>query len=83
VFTDVRNPGNNYFIENICNRDARLFFTQARKLDMNDDEKVAKGMHDTETQRRRVSGRSSSAGITPSKKIHTPTRARATSQPSP
>src|SRR5258706_6955803 len=71
VFTDLCDPGNNYFIENICNRDARLFFTQARKLDMNDDEKVAKEMHDAETQRRRMSGRSSSVGVTPTK-IRTP-----------
>jgi len=82
VFTNECNLGNNYFIENICNRDARLFFTQARKLDMNDEEKVAKEMHDAETQRRRMSGRSSSVGVTPSKKNRTPTRARAASLPS-
>ncbi|EGN95716.1 hypothetical protein SERLA73DRAFT_186900 [Serpula lacrymans var. lacrymans S7.3] len=30
--------GNTYFIENICDRNAKLFFTQARKVPMSDEE---------------------------------------------
>ncbi|KAF9532781.1 Mif2/CENP-C like-domain-containing protein [Crepidotus variabilis] len=57
--------GNTYFIENICNRDARLFFTQARKVVMNDDEKAAKAAQAAEAQRRKSLGRSSSVGAPP------------------
>ena len=28
--------GNTYFIENICERDARIFFAQARRVDVED-----------------------------------------------
>ncbi|KDR73744.1 hypothetical protein GALMADRAFT_251561 [Galerina marginata CBS 339.88] len=54
--------GNTYLIENICERNAKLFFTQARKVDMNKDEKSAKADHVAEAQRRKSLVRSSSAG---------------------
>ncbi|CAA7271041.1 unnamed protein product [Cyclocybe aegerita] len=44
--------GNTYFIENICQRDAKLFFTQARKVEMNAEELAAKQHHVAETQKR-------------------------------
>ena len=64
-------PGNTYFIENICNRDARLFFTQARKLDMTGEERRRKGEQVAEAKRR-LSGRSSSVGATPSARVRVP-----------
>ncbi|TFK23463.1 hypothetical protein FA15DRAFT_670483 [Coprinopsis marcescibilis] len=50
--------GNTYFIENISHRDAKLFFTQARKM-MNDDEERAVAINN---QQKRKARRSSSAG---------------------
>lgn len=35
--------GNNYYIENICERDARLFFAQARKVIADEDEAAGAG----------------------------------------
>ncbi|KAF4615347.1 hypothetical protein D9613_002538 [Agrocybe pediades] len=55
--------GNNYLIENICNRDAKLFFTQARKVSMSPEEEAAKRAELAEIQRRRSMMRSSSAGV--------------------
>ncbi|KAF8163706.1 Mif2/CENP-C like-domain-containing protein [Crassisporium funariophilum] len=54
--------GNTYFIENVCNRDAKLFFTQARKVEMNRDEMAARAATIAETERRKSLLRSSSAG---------------------
>ncbi|KAF9053118.1 Mif2/CENP-C like-domain-containing protein [Panaeolus papilionaceus] len=54
--------GNMYLIENISNRDARLFFTQARKVEMNADEQAVKQKNDAAIQKRN-SVRSSSAGL--------------------
>jgi hypothetical protein len=59
---DTFSPGNTYLIENISNRDAKLFFTQARKVPMNASEKEARDMHLAETQKRKSIVRSSSAG---------------------
>ncbi|KAF9473012.1 hypothetical protein BDN70DRAFT_867845 [Pholiota conissans] len=53
--------GNTYLIENISNRDAKLFFTQARKVEMNDEERTARAAHIAETLRRKSLNRSSSA----------------------
>lgn len=64
--------GNTYFIENIAERDAKLFFTQARKVPLTDDEEEPGGdairrtpRRSSEGAQRRVSGagRSSSAGV--------------------
>jgi len=55
-------PGNTYLIENISNRDAKLFFTQARKVAMTQEEKEARDIHIAETQKRKAMIRSSSAG---------------------
>ncbi|KAF8912208.1 Mif2/CENP-C like-domain-containing protein [Gymnopilus junonius] len=52
--------GNTYLIENICDRNARLFFTQARKVVMDDAERAAKADHDAEVQRRKSLARSPS-----------------------
>ena len=54
--------GNFYMIENICNREARLFFTQARKVEMDAEEIASKEAQAAEAQRKRLSGRSSSVG---------------------
>ncbi|KIM48672.1 hypothetical protein M413DRAFT_437856 [Hebeloma cylindrosporum] len=54
--------GNTYLIENISNRDAKLFFTQARKVVMTDEERAARELHIAETQKRKSMVRSSSAG---------------------
>jgi len=54
--------GNTYLIENISNRDAKLFFTQARKVVMNEEEREARDLHFAETQKRKAMVRSSSAG---------------------
>ena len=59
---DTFPPGNTYLIENISNRDAKLFFTQARKVPMNAAEKEARDIHAAETQKRKSMVRSSSAG---------------------
>lgn len=64
-------PGNTYFIENICNRDARLFFTQARKMEMSPEEQKRKSEQVAEAKRRH-SGRSSSVGATPSARVRVP-----------
>ena len=61
-FVDTFSLGNNYLIENISNRDAKLFFTQARKVVMNAEEKEARDLHIAETQKRKSMVRSSSAG---------------------
>ncbi|KAF8176019.1 Mif2/CENP-C like-domain-containing protein [Pholiota molesta] len=67
--------GNTYLIENISNRDAKLFFTQARKVEMNDAERAAKAEHIAESQRRKSIVRSSSAGAPASVKTGPPTGA--------
>lgn len=58
--------GNTYFIENICDREAKLFFTQARKVEMTQEELISRGASAAE-RRRRKSARSSSAGASPTK----------------
>jgi len=63
--------GNTYFIENICERDAKLFFTQARKVGMSQEEVDARAEVAAELQRRRSSIRSSSVGATSKSKLPT------------
>ena len=64
--------GNFYMIENICNRDARLFFTQARKVEMDAEEIASKEAQVAEAQRKRLSGRSSSVGAPPTPRMALP-----------
>ncbi|KAH9482624.1 Inner kinetochore subunit cnp3 [Psilocybe cubensis] len=71
--------GNTYLIENISERNARLFFTQARKVAMNSDEKTAKAEHIAEMQRRKSLMRSSSAGAPSIHSTKTPGNPRAAS----
>ena len=61
----IRPIGNTYFIENICERDAKLFFTQARKVAMNREELAARAEVAAELQRRKSVVRSSSVGPPP------------------
>lgn len=71
--------GNTYFIENICERDAKLFFTQARKVEMSKEELNARAQAAAELQGRKSAIRSSSAGAPTTKsKLPTP-NGRATS----
>lgn len=64
AISDVPCPlGNTYLIENISDRNARLFFTQARKVAMNDEERAAKAAHDAETYRRKSLARSPSTSL--------------------
>ena len=51
--------GNTYFIENISNRDAKLFFTQARKTLPDETERAIA----LANRQKRKSQRSSSAGV--------------------
>ncbi len=67
-------------IENICNRDARLVFMKARKVKMSADEIAAKEAQAAETQRKRLSGRSSSVDALPTAKVALP-NGRAASLP--
>lgn len=72
LLNDISHPGNTYFIENICDRDAKLFFTQARKVSLDDEDgapAVPRRSSDSMPRRPSVSGgagsalqRSSSAG---------------------
>lgn len=39
----MRNAGNHYYIENVCERDARLFFAQARKVPAVDEDPPQNG----------------------------------------
>jgi centromere protein C len=64
----ICHPGNTYFIENIGDRDAKLFFTQARKVALEEEVEenvISAPMRSNESMPRRVSvgsgGRSSSA----------------------
>ena len=71
--------GNTYLIENICDRNAKLFFTQARKVVMSDEERAAKAEHEAEIQRRKSMVRSPSAarlGTTPGPDMRAQSMAR-------
>ncbi|KAF8801665.1 hypothetical protein BYT27DRAFT_7173908 [Phlegmacium glaucopus] len=75
--------GNTYLIENVSNRDAKLFFAQARKVNMNMDELVARAEAAADLQRRKSVVRSSSVGV-PSTRTNLPTpNGRAASMASP
>jgi centromere protein C len=67
--------GNTYFIENICERDAKLFFTQARKVAMSKEELAVRAEVAAELQRRKSVVRSSSAGA--QSKLSTPNESAA------
>jgi len=64
-YSVIYSIGNLYTIENICDRDARLFFTQAKMLEMNGDETASKEAQAAEAQKKRLSGRWSSVGAMP------------------
>ncbi|PPQ76613.1 hypothetical protein CVT26_012739 [Gymnopilus dilepis] len=71
--------GNTYLIENICDRNAKLFFTQARKVVMSEEERAAKAEHEAEIQRRKSMVRSPSAarlGTTPGPDMRAQSMAR-------
>jgi centromere protein C len=82
--------GNNYFIENIADREAKLFFTQARKIAASEDEQLVQGHPGAGSGSRRSSGprtpgpaphgRSSSVGASsPTVRVNGTTAKRAAS----
>jgi len=44
TLTPHKHTGNTYFIENIGDRNAKLFFTQARKVALEEEEEMALGL---------------------------------------
>ena len=60
----VHNAGNMYYIQNICDRDAKLFFAQARKMpeELLRDVEEAESDHEQRSRSKSAAGRSARRG---------------------